>query len=151
MVSDMRSITKQYLADGIHPTDQGYKMMAAIWFVGIRAAHSKGWIQRPIGQDPPAFGSNTKAQTVQTVPVVPKKRRCLTEPRLVALNKGQYITDLTAGQGRNGQFRFIPKWLERGQVNKGQGLQAAGIHFADLNGDGALSWCFNNLTFFWIT
>lgn len=136
MVADMRSITKEYLFDGIHPTDTGYKMMADIWFNGIMAAHAKGWIQRPIGPDPPAFGSkstdgtkgNTKAATVVT-----KKRRCRKEPHLNAVNNGRL---LTAGLGHNGPAKFSPKWLNQGQVSKGRGLKPAGIHFADLNGDG---------------
>lgn len=136
MVSDFRSITKKYLADGIHPTDTGYKMMADIWFNGIKAAHAKGWIQRPIGPDPPEFGSKSTASTkgnTKAVTVVTKKRRCRKEPHLNAVNSGRL---LTAGLGHNGPAKFSPKWLNRGQVSKGRGLKVAGIHFADLNGDG---------------
>ncbi|MCJ1262337.1 hypothetical protein MMC22_002207 [Lobaria immixta] len=58
MVADMRPITKEYLTDGIHPTDVGYKMMGDIWFNGIQAAYAKGWIEPPIGPDPPEVVSN---------------------------------------------------------------------------------------------
>lgn len=132
MVADMRSITTKYLADGIHPTDVGYKKMADIWYAGIKAAYAKGWIQRPIGPDPPTgptVVSNTKDQTA-----ISKKRRCRKDPRLTSLNGFQYLTD---GLGHNGQFKFNPKWLNKVQASKGRGLKAAGIHFADLNGDGA--------------
>lgn len=128
LVSDMRSITKKYLADGIHPTDVGYKMMADIWYAGIKVAHAKGWIQRPIGPDPPTIVSSLSTEVV-----IPKKRKCRKEPRLDAVNGGQY---LTGGLGHNGLAKFNPIWLEQGQVSKGRGLTAAGIHFADLNGDG---------------
>lgn len=59
MVADMRSITKEYLTDdGIHPADAGYKMMGDIWYDGIQAAYAKGWIEPPIGPDPPEVVSN---------------------------------------------------------------------------------------------
>ena len=129
MVADMRSITKEYLADGIHPTDVGYKKMADIWFAGIKAAYAKGWIQRPIGSDPPAFGSNSISQVA-----VPKKRKCRSEPIFTPVNGYRPITDRL---GHNGLAKFHPKWLYQAQVSKGRGLAVDGIHFADLNGDGA--------------
>lgn len=132
MVSDMRSIAKKDLVDGIHPTDAGYKKMAAIWFADIKAAHAKGWIHPPIGPDPPAFGKNSKGQ-----PVLVKKRRCLQEPSLKVVNGGQPIT---GSLGFNEHAQFFPNWLKRVQASKGrQGHKAADIHFADLNGDGARS------------
>lgn len=130
MVADIRSITKKYLADGIHSTDVGYKIVADIWFAGIKAAHARGWIQRPIGPDPLTSVSNTKAKA-QTA--ITKKRRCRKEPQLSAVNKGQY---LTGGLGHKGQAKFFPKRLSQGQVSKGRNLNVAGIHFTDLNGDG---------------
>lgn len=131
MVSDMRSITTKYLADGIHPTDVGYKKMADIWYDGIKAAYAKGWVQRPIGPDPPTAVSSTKDQkTAQTA--VSTKRRCRKDPLLTSLNAFQYLTN---GLGYNGKSKFNPKWLKV-QGSKGRGLKAAGIYFADLNGDG---------------
>ena len=134
MVADMRSITKQYLGDGIHPTDVGYKMMADIWFAGIKAARAKGWIQRSIGPGLPALKtSKTDLKAAQPI-LKPTKQRCRKEPFLSAVNKGQF---LTSGLGHNGGAKFSPKWqLNQGKVSIGRGLQPAGIHFADLNGDG---------------
>ncbi|MCJ1424506.1 hypothetical protein MMC29_002394 [Sticta canariensis] len=140
MVADMRSITKQYLIDGIHPTDVGYKMMADIWFACIKAARAKGWIQRPIGPDPPAIKTNKiDLKTAQTV--LKLKQRCRKQPFLSAVNKGQF---LTGGLGRNGGAKFSPKWVNQGKVSIGRGLQAAEIHFADLNGDGRADYLWVN-------
>ena len=135
MVADMRSITKQYLGDGIHPTDAGYKIMADIWFAGIKAAHAKGWIQRPIGPGLPALKKGSKTDLKVAQPIrKPTKQRCRKEPFLSAVNKGQ---SLTSGLGHNGGAKFSPKWLLiQGKASIGRGLQPAGIHFADLNGDG---------------
>ena len=36
------------LADIKHPNDSGYAKMAAAWYEGIVAAHSKGWIEKPV-------------------------------------------------------------------------------------------------------
>ena len=35
-------------ADGIHPTDAGYSLMAAAWYEGIIRVGEKGWIQQPV-------------------------------------------------------------------------------------------------------
>ena len=34
-------------ADGTHPTDEGYAVIAAAWYEGLVAAGNKGWIQEP--------------------------------------------------------------------------------------------------------
>lgn len=118
MVSDMRSITIDYLADGVNPTDAGYKQMADIWYAGIKAAYAKGWIESPIR----AFRSNSS------------KQQCHATPRWNAVNKGQ---KLTGGLGHSGDAKFSAKWLRKSQASIGRGLDAAGVHFADLDGDGA--------------
>ncbi|MCJ1467350.1 hypothetical protein MMC07_005974 [Pseudocyphellaria aurata] len=142
LVADMRSITKQYLnGDGIHPTDVGYKMMADIWFAGIKTAHAKGWIQRPIGADPLQPLTTTSKSKVNTGAVSTKKRKCRQEPSLHPVNKGQPLTD---GLGHNGLAKFNPKWLQLGQVSKGRNLKPEGIHFADLNGDGRADYLWVN-------
>ncbi|MCJ1470335.1 hypothetical protein MMC07_008980 [Pseudocyphellaria aurata] len=129
MVADMRSVTERYLVDGIHPSDKGYKKMADIWFVGIKAAIAKGWIRSPVGPDPPKLISNTKAEKADTT----RKRRCPTEPTLRPVNKGLPITD---GLGHNGPAVFSSTWVAQGRVSEGRDLDAAGVHFADLDGDG---------------
>ena len=52
MVVDMRSITTDHLADGLHPNDEGYQMMADLWLAAIKSADGKGWIKSPVGPDP---------------------------------------------------------------------------------------------------
>jgi lysophospholipase L1-like esterase len=36
------------LADGLHPSDSGYQLMAEAWLTGIQAAGEKGWIGAPV-------------------------------------------------------------------------------------------------------
>ena len=38
--------------DGIHPTDEGYSLIAAAWHDGLVAAGKKGWIQEPSPEQP---------------------------------------------------------------------------------------------------
>ncbi len=47
---DMGRVTASYIrrSDGIHPTDEGYALIAAAWHDGIVEAGKKGWIQRPL-------------------------------------------------------------------------------------------------------
>ncbi|KAL9010547.1 MAG: hypothetical protein Q9173_004523 [Seirophora scorigena] len=40
------------LTDGIHPNDEGYKQIAAVWFDAIVAAGNNGWIKPPLPMDP---------------------------------------------------------------------------------------------------
>ncbi|AEO60969.1 carbohydrate esterase family 3 protein [Thermothelomyces thermophilus ATCC 42464] len=35
------------LADGTHPTDEGYRKMANIWYASLRVASDRGWLQAP--------------------------------------------------------------------------------------------------------
>lgn len=47
---DMGRVTtdKIHGSDGIHPTDEGYELMAAAWYDGIVEAGRKGWIKKPL-------------------------------------------------------------------------------------------------------
>lgn len=38
-------IAKNQLVDGIHPTDYGYKEIAAVWWAAIQTAHEEGMLQ----------------------------------------------------------------------------------------------------------
>ncbi|KAL2190053.1 SGNH hydrolase [Thermothelomyces heterothallicus CBS 203.75] len=35
------------LADGTHPTDEGYRKMANIWYASLRVASDRGWLEAP--------------------------------------------------------------------------------------------------------
>lgn len=97
MVADMRSITKEYLAEGIHPTDVGYKKMADIWFAGIQAAHAKGWIQRPMGPNLPEIVPNAKGQVV-----TPKKRQYRKQAQSTRGQGGEGGGGSAGGEGGGG-------------------------------------------------
>jgi hypothetical protein len=45
---DMSRVNASFInaADGIHPTDEGYKLIAAAWYDAIVAAGDKGWVPR---------------------------------------------------------------------------------------------------------
>lgn len=46
---DMHSaMSTSDLADGIHPNDHGYQLMANTWFAGLQKAASNGWIGAPV-------------------------------------------------------------------------------------------------------
>lgn len=47
---DMGRITMDHIntVDGVHPTDEGYQLMASIWYEAIVVAGKKGWIKKPV-------------------------------------------------------------------------------------------------------
>ncbi|KAL8702184.1 MAG: hypothetical protein Q9201_004539 [Fulgogasparrea decipioides] len=47
---DMGRVTTRHIhaTDGIHPTDEGYALIAAAWHDGLVTAGRKGWIQPPL-------------------------------------------------------------------------------------------------------
>jgi hypothetical protein len=50
LVVDMSAyVTVADLQDGLHPTDEGYELMAEAWYGGIEEAAAKGWLHEPIG------------------------------------------------------------------------------------------------------
>lgn len=46
----MDRFTTQHLnvTDGIHPSDEGYKQIAEVWYDAISSAGAQGWIKAPI-------------------------------------------------------------------------------------------------------
>ncbi|KAL1608357.1 hypothetical protein SLS60_003298 [Paraconiothyrium brasiliense] len=54
-LADMNTgfIVQSDLPDGTHPTDAGYKKMAAVWDKAFVAAVNKGWIKNPINTGKP--------------------------------------------------------------------------------------------------
>ncbi|KAF2116658.1 SGNH hydrolase-type esterase domain-containing protein [Lophiotrema nucula] len=52
MVVDQSVVGADELADGTHPTDEGYAHMADVWFEGIKAAAEQSLISAPVGDDP---------------------------------------------------------------------------------------------------
>lgn len=45
---DMTVIPITELQDGVHPTDGGYNDMSTIWYAGLEAADTMGWIGEPV-------------------------------------------------------------------------------------------------------
>ncbi|KAK2739078.1 hypothetical protein FQN55_009611 [Onygenales sp. PD_40] len=60
LLVDMGRVTTEHInaTDGIHPVDEGYKLIADVWYEGILAAGEKGWIKAPIAR--PADGAGGK-------------------------------------------------------------------------------------------
>ena len=62
---DMGRVSKAHIhaSDGIHPTDEGYNLIAAAWHDGIVEAGGRGWIQSSASLPPKVqpVGSNTPA------------------------------------------------------------------------------------------
>ncbi|KAL8942644.1 MAG: hypothetical protein Q9216_001557 [Gyalolechia sp. 2 TL-2023] len=131
-VVDMRSVQAADLADGLHPTDGGYRKMADLWFKAIQDAADKGWINVPNGPpiDLGAQGGHSNSH-------------CLTSPNWVpALNNNPIAT----GVGRNGDMKFTANWIHKPDVASGIGKVGTGVVFADLNGDGRADYLFVNRT-----
>ena len=45
--ADMSAVTTSDLADGLHPDDTGYQLMANSWDAAINQAEANGWVQSP--------------------------------------------------------------------------------------------------------
>ncbi|HUN33449.1 MAG TPA: ricin-type beta-trefoil lectin domain protein [Trebonia sp.] len=45
--ADMSAVTTSDLADGLHPNDTGYQLMATAWNAAIDDAEADGWVQTP--------------------------------------------------------------------------------------------------------
>ena len=122
-VVDMQSVKASDLADGVHPTDAGYKKMADIWFMAIRDAAHKGWIKLPEGPEPDLGAQGGRKSG----------SHCLTPPIWVPALKNQPIA---LGIGHNGDMRFTANWEHKPDAAFGIGKVGTGVVFADLNGDG---------------
>ena len=48
--------------DGIHPPDEGYKLIAAAWHDGIVRTGKKGWIQQPVPRPSDSQANGTSDQ-----------------------------------------------------------------------------------------
>lgn len=44
---DFSSVQPSELVDMVHPTDEGYRKMAQVWFGAVKDVDQKGWIQTP--------------------------------------------------------------------------------------------------------
>ena len=74
--------------DGIHPTDEGYKMIASAWYDSVLAAAKKGWISKPLSI-PDSEGQlplSDDAGNVQEIAIeTPPRRKLIEEPSTQSL------------------------------------------------------------------
>ncbi|CZT02070.1 uncharacterized protein RAG0_09396 [Rhynchosporium agropyri] len=103
-------------SDGIHPTDAGFDKMAAVWYQGISAASSAKWLVAP-----------TKTSFSD---VVTADNKC---DKTVVNEVGPYQID--AGSGRD-DGPYVHSAIAGGNYLGVGNPAAAGVHWADINGDG---------------
>lgn len=61
---DMGRITSHHIntIDRVHPTDEGYRLMALVWYEAITAAGKKGWIKEPFSVSGEGEPENANAE-----------------------------------------------------------------------------------------
>lgn len=144
------------LRDGIHPNDNGYKLMGDWWYDFMTQIPS-GWIQAPVGKDPnrPALGdsslnggidNNIPAPDFGQSPINSRPDGSFNDVRKWAVGGGPAKCDgnptwkatgkLVQGLGRNGDWKFHKNWQSAGEVASGLGLPNAQVRLHDMNGDG---------------
>ncbi|KAH8821022.1 hypothetical protein F5884DRAFT_850267 [Xylogone sp. PMI_703] len=114
MMVDMTSLPTSHLIDGLHPTDQGYDEMGAMWYAAIQEAGAKGWIKKPVQPSTDA-GLKEGAEVCNSPPIwIPQG-------------------EIASGIGESLPFKSI--WYPNGEIAGGLG-KASGVRFGDLDGDG---------------
>ncbi|KAL8969093.1 MAG: hypothetical protein Q9197_004527, partial [Variospora fuerteventurae] len=135
---DMTIITAaQLTADGIHPNDAAYEIMASQWHKGIQNAVARGWVKDPIGPDPQPDPNNPNQNCIN--------RRSLEAPEPRGLKTGHQcatgvnwsqVGKIARGDGANGDHKFSPSWIRRGGAGDPLSRDGSRIVFADLRGTG---------------
>ncbi|KAG5297752.1 BKRF1 encodes EBNA-1 protein [Histoplasma ohiense] len=72
LLVDLATVTTRHInaTDGIHPVDEGYRLIADAWYKSIVHADQKGWIKAPVAK--PANGEVDRVKpTIQAMPIVP--------------------------------------------------------------------------------
>ena len=128
MFVDMRQLTSDEMADALHPNAAGYKTMANVWLAGLQAVDAKGWIKRPVGNDPVTVGkaacSNVQKSQGQTSQG--QRRKCQGNP--VWYNpRGNDVIATGVGHGGNGKFAV--DWVSVPSGATGIGLNGTGVQF----------------------
>lgn len=129
-------------ADGIHPIDAGYDVMAQVWFSGMEKAGLQGWIKTPVDGTWQSGGSakqkcnlDTRSAPIEIAPGVGQGDG----PFIQSWSPVYYYRtwrsrnagDIFPAAGGG----FTQDWLEIGIIAPGVGA-GSGVHFADINGDG---------------
>ncbi|KAL9635740.1 MAG: hypothetical protein Q9204_002513 [Flavoplaca sp. TL-2023a] len=109
------SVQANDLADGLHPTNDGYAKMGDIWFSAIQSAASKGWIKAPVEPDASA------------VAVTGEKQECSDGLFWYPAQNGNQVA---TGVGHGGNGKFTNNWIA-----SGIGHNVIGVLLVDLDGD----------------
>ncbi|KAL8646858.1 MAG: hypothetical protein Q9210_005893, partial [Variospora velana] len=135
---DMTVITADQLtADGIHPNDAAYEIMASQWHKGIQNAVAQGWVKDPIGPDPQPNPNNPNQSCIN------RRSLEILEPRgfktghqcASGVNWSQ-VGKIARGDGANGDHKFNPNWIRRGGAGDPLSRDGSRMVFADLRGTG---------------
>ncbi|KAL8959199.1 MAG: hypothetical protein Q9193_003895 [Seirophora villosa] len=142
MLVDMAIIKENQLtADGIHPNDAAFKIMASQWRDGIQKAVAQGWVKDPVGPDPrpdPRPDPNNHNQNCYN-----RRAVGLLEPENAKLGHQcaggvgwMEAGKIARGDGVNGDHRFNPKWIPRRGAGDPVSRDGRQMVFADLRGTG---------------
>ncbi|KAL8986983.1 MAG: hypothetical protein Q9177_003772, partial [Variospora cf. flavescens] len=135
---DMTIITAaQLTADGIHPNDAAYEIMASQWHKGIQNAVARGWVKDPIGPDPQPDPNNSSQDCINRRSLeTPKPRGLKTGHQCASGVNWSQIGKIAGGDGANGDHKFSPRWIRRGGAGDLLSRDGSQIVFADLRGTG---------------
>ncbi|KAJ7494924.1 SGNH hydrolase-type esterase domain-containing protein [Mycena latifolia] len=163
MTVSMYDIGPEDMADGLHPNDAGYALMASRWFGGFWQAAQWGWIDPATGDlvvqfpTPPSgqcsdLNDNSTAVRFAGVFSIPTCRYIISF--LVDLNgdgreeylwldiDGATTAFLNLGSTAGGTDAGQVQWLPSGVIATGVGARRDQVRFADLNGDGRAEYLF---------
>ncbi|KAJ6490824.1 SGNH hydrolase-type esterase domain-containing protein, partial [Mycena sanguinolenta] len=151
----MENIGPSDMADGLHPNDEGYQIMANCWFSALWQVAEWGWIEPATGdlssgsgkefcstnpgQFPPCLDCSSDSLDVPLPQSLTSTADLNGDGRAeylwldtagvttAFLNLGSTATGIDAGQ---------VQWLPSGVIATGVGAHRYQVQFADLNGDG---------------
>lgn len=98
---DMGRVTATHIDPiaGIHPTDEGYEKIAAVWYDGILAASEKGWIGKPLlGSSQDHFNEPTdqEMKIIESQPETPTFENPTVNTDWISAQRAVYLVILVA-------------------------------------------------------
>jgi lysophospholipase L1-like esterase len=116
-------VTAAQLADGLHPNDSGYVVMAQQWHAALQQAYTNGWLT---GSTPVTGSAPETTSKVRWADFDGDGR----EDYLVIADSGAVTVWLDKGGDGHGG------WSSYGQVTTGLTTDRSQVRFADFDGDG---------------